>query len=812
MRAIHVILPLFLVLVFSSVSFAASCGGATACNCSDTLNESYTMTSDLTGCTGNGLTINIGVTLDCNGNAITGSGSGYGITAGGSSIVKNCEVSGFERGINLGYTSSATLVNNEVHNNTAYGIYSFGPWGAVINDTHLYDNGDDFYVYVGSTDGPMTLNDITFDNDAGNLVNASTLDVYFPQAAPVTDNVAVMDHSSSGGGPFAPEGYTSFGNRYVKINSSWGESFFSSFNWTWGEGESDAGVKLFRKNSSGNWSEVNSTLDIGINRLNVTNHTIAYSTSYIYGLFGQPGYIPIESCQEINESGTYAVTRDISGSSNVSAGGCPDACIAITAPNVILNLAGHTVEVNDSDVCGVAIESEGTVEIINEEIGAAAGTPALTPGMIAAAAAASAAVGIAVATSDNTTVNGSEPIMVCGFETGILVNNSNNTMIDDFIACNNTKYGIHVLDSTNTTINNTRTYNNALDLLVNNTLGSAVTLNITSLRLFNPAWDDRNVTEVRLYDSVTAGTSYSINWTPAPGPPGGYTTFDNKFIDISGTGPIDTISWAWTDDEILFGGYLESELSLWLWNGTWSLLNNTPDLVNNLLSLANLNPASSYGILHNGTPGTPATLYGANVSNVSHHTRYLGTSAGNLTTQGGNITAVNANTSQLTERWAAFYGNVTGGILLTDATSSNYVYSWSWSPADGGVVCVSLNASLGSFLAIPALGSDIDFAWGLASSATDSGTNTFNSTTCTLDIGGTAVANASYADTGAAGGFITCAAKTAPAPVKAQMIFCSEIISGGTTWNNATGDYEIIAPTPEGPATTETYYFYANLN
>ena len=43
------------------------------------------------------------------------------------------------------------------------------------------------------------------------------------------------------------------------------------------------------------------------------------------------------------------------------------------------------------------------------------------------------------------------------------------------------------------------------------------------------------------------------------------------------------------------------------------------------------------------------------------------------------------------------------------------------------------------------------------------------------------------------------------------MLFCTEIIAGGTTWNNATGDYEIMVPTPEGGG-TEAYYFYANLN
>jgi parallel beta-helix repeat protein len=411
--------------------------------------------------------------------------------------------------------------------------------------------------------------------------------------------------------------------------------------------------------------------------------------------------------------------------------------------------------------------------------------------------------------SENATI---DPSTFCGSPIGILVNNSNNTLIDDSLACNSSQYGIYILDSDNVTINRSRTYNNSLDLLVNNTLGGAVTLDITSLKLDSPAGDSQNVTDIYISDSVAAGTSYSFNWTAAPSPPGNYTVFEGKFVDISGTGPIDSVGIYWTDSESVYRGYLEDLLQLWMWNGSsWTLLNGTPDTLNNRLMLSDLSPASDYGILYNGTPGSPAMLYGANVTNVSHHTRYLGMPAGNLSTEGGNVTGVNANTTQLTERWAAFYGNVTGGILLTDATSAAYVYRWSWSPADGGVVCVSTNASLGTFTVFPAQGSDIDTAWSFTPSATDSGTNTFNNTNCTLDIGGTSVANASYADTGATGGFVTCAAKAAPAPAKAQMLFCSEIISGGTFWNGGTGDYELMVPTPQGPATTETYYFYANL-
>ena len=201
-----------------------------------------------------------------------------------------------------------------------------------------------------------------------------------------------------------------------------------------------------------------------------------------------------------------------------------------------------------------------------------------------------------------------------------------------------------------------------------------------------------------------------------------------------------------------------------------------------------------------------------NVTNETKLPRYNETAAGNITTEGGNISGTNLNSTQLTKRWAAFYGDVMGNIILKGATGSNYVYSWAWSPSAGGTICLSTNSTIGSFTAFPANGSDIDTAWGFAPVTTDSGTNTFNATNCTMSIGSSAVSNAAYADTGQAGGFMTCAIKSASAPAKAEMMFCSDIISGGSAWNGNPVDFEVLVPTPETYSTTETYYFYANLD
>ncbi len=222
---------------------------------------------------------------------------------------------------------------------------------------------------------------------------------------------------------------------------------------------------------------------------------------------------------------------------------------------------------------------------------------------------------------------------------------------------------------------------------------------------------------------------------------------------------------------------------------------------------------SSFGSGNASSPSnvTGIGLYGANITNASTHARYNGTAtAGNATTEGGNITGLNISSTALTDKWAAFYGNVSGSILLTGAAGVNNVYSWAWSPADGGTVCVSTNSSLSQLSASGAQGSDIDSAWGFPASV-DSGINTFNLTNCTMGIGSSSITNASYADTGPAGGFITCSLKSAPAPAKPQLLFCSDIISGGTSWNGVPSDFELMVPTNSTAGATETYYFYANL-
>ncbi len=126
----------------SDLKIQANCGGVTACNCGDTLIESWNMGGNLTGCGGDGVIIGAdNIILDCAGNWINGT-NGYlssGITTNSvwnNITIKNCNVQEFEYGINAVYFNISNWV---IQNNNLSLAYTRG-------------------IYIGSIDSLMNIN------------------------------------------------------------------------------------------------------------------------------------------------------------------------------------------------------------------------------------------------------------------------------------------------------------------------------------------------------------------------------------------------------------------------------------------------------------------------------------------------------------------------------------------------------------------------------------------------------------------------------------------------------------------------------
>ncbi len=127
----------------SSVTYCPSCG--------ETINQNIELNCSLT-CPGTGLKMGTdGITIDCKGHVINGSGAGYGVHLNGkkNTTVKNCNIHNFNIGIYIqgvpyGYSGSANdnkiFDNNITNNDMGIYIYSCCCGGSRANDNVMGNN------------------------------------------------------------------------------------------------------------------------------------------------------------------------------------------------------------------------------------------------------------------------------------------------------------------------------------------------------------------------------------------------------------------------------------------------------------------------------------------------------------------------------------------------------------------------------------------------------------------------------------------------------------------------------------------------
>jgi hypothetical protein len=199
-----------------------------------------------------------------------------------------------------------------------------------------------------------------------------------------------------------------------------------------------------------------------------------------------------------------------------------------------------------------------------------------------------------------------------------------------------------------------------------------------------------------------------------------------------------------------------------------------------------------------------ALAIGGATPTVVSESRWAGAAAGSDTTEGGNITVVNVTGMQLTDQWAAYYGNVSGNIVLGDDT--NAVYTWTWTPGTGGEVCLSEGSAFDFSAPILTTGPAIDTAYSLLGA--DNAANTVTGSTCTLDFATASVVNTAQIDH-TSDTYYTCAVNDGAGPAKANYAFCGHLDTA-TAYNGDAANYEVMVPTSPG-AGTETYYFYLEL-
>ena len=184
------------------------------------------------------------------------------------------------------------------------------------------------------------------------------------------------------------------------------------------------------------------------------------------------------------------------------------------------------------------------------------------------------------------------------------------------------------------------------------------------------------------------------------------------------------------------------------------------------------------------------------------------TTAGNIVTEGGNVTSVTLDVNTSTEKWAGAYGEIDGNLVLAEDSASAFMYSWAYADGDVGEVCVSQNnnptwANLGGGV----LSTAIDTVWEFTPGDADSAASVFTEDGV-VNIAGTAyTSNASTSDVNSWQTVIlNFGATTTPDDVA----FCVNI----TQKNNYVGDpvdFQLIAAANETAGITQDYYFYVEL-
>jgi hypothetical protein len=203
--------------------------------------------------------------------------------------------------------------------------------------------------------------------------------------------------------------------------------------------------------------------------------------------------------------------------------------------------------------------------------------------------------------------------------------------------------------------------------------------------------------------------------------------------------------------------------------------------------------------LVSAAPGGATTAVGTSETGT-------GTAATTVDAEGGNVTYVDVSSTVITSRWAGFFGNVSGNLLLGDA-SANTFYQWSVSDLSGAVVYAANNSitdwSDGNI--VPLANANAP-TW-VAGANTDNFTSTFNASeafvSSSLNKAGTPFAT-TFNSSGVAGDLKTYALYST---ADTANIWAGLVVDDTNGFNNATVDYQILLPAQTGT----TYSFYLEL-
>ncbi len=252
---------------------------------------------------------------------------------------------------------------------------------------------------------------------------------------------------------------------------------------------------------------------------------------------------------------------------------------------------------------------------------------------------------------------------------GISLDGSTSTISDESEVSGNTRHGISLDGSTLTLSGSSSSsnrengiysyrssldatdfvsYANAKEMVVNDT--GTISMSGVEFRPFSG--NREKYTVLSISDTISSGESYSIKWNYFRGVlPSGLSFLDEKIVEISvesGSPSVDSITWHWSDDEVM--GINEAGIELWKNSeAVWSQVSGDINTALNTFIIRDHTSFSTFALFHNGSASYTANLDGVNVTNITHQERYISAPAGNLSTEGGTCQGpISAQHSSLT--------------------------------------------------------------------------------------------------------------------------------------------------------------------
>ncbi|MEM0372475.1 MAG: right-handed parallel beta-helix repeat-containing protein, partial [archaeon] len=199
---------LFAFTLLSAIAYAATCGGATSCNCGDIVTEDYTLTDTLDCSMVGGTGLYIGaddITIECNENTIIGNSApntagirneGYNNVA-----IQNCNIQNFHFGVYGADNINLSLSGNVIYYNI-YGLYFINVSDSNITNNDVFNDGTGMY-FSDSSENIISGGTIYRNSNMGIFLDASSSgsnNNVITEISEMHDNTngAIIIHGSNG--------------------------------------------------------------------------------------------------------------------------------------------------------------------------------------------------------------------------------------------------------------------------------------------------------------------------------------------------------------------------------------------------------------------------------------------------------------------------------------------------------------------------------------------------------------------------------------------------------------------------------------